>query len=61
MKCTKVRCPLQHNIDDECNIIGDCPYRTEPIDFQKVIESYCEYIADLVVKKLEEKQKDDCQ
>lgn len=50
-KCSKIRCPMQHNNNDDCNI-EDCPYRTEAIDPQEVINSLCDYIASLVAQKL---------
>lgn len=50
MKCSKRRCPIQHNMDD-CDL-EDCPYRTEDADPREVMETLCNYIADLVVQKL---------
>lgn len=56
MKCSKTRCPIQHNmISDDCDL-EDCPYRTEPIDLNGVMEAFCNHIADLVVEKLVEKE-----
>ena len=52
MKCSKRKCPMQHNtIPDDCNL-DDCPYRTEDVEPQEVIRALCNYIADLVVQKL---------
>lgn len=52
MRCSKVRCPMQHDtISNDCNI-EECPYRTEEINPEKVMEYWCNHIADLVVKKL---------
>ena len=55
MKCSKRMCPMQHVSDD--SDIKNCPYRTEDVDPQEVVRELCNYIADLVVQKLEEKEK----
>ena len=55
MKCSKRMCPMQH-ISDDCDV-KDCHYRTEDVDPQEVVRELCNYIADLVVQKLEEKEK----
>lgn len=52
MKCSKRMCPMR-NVPDDCDV-EDCRYRTEDIDPQEVIRALCEYIADLVVKKIKE-------
>ncbi len=54
MKCSKIRCPMQHDtISDDCNI-DDCPYRTEAIEPQEIMRTLCNHIADLVVQKLKQ-------
>ena len=55
MKCSKRMCPMQRTISDDCDI-KDCPYRTEDVEPQEVIKSWCNYIADLVVQKLKESE-----
>ena len=54
MKCSERLCPMQH-ISDDCDI-KDCPYRTEEVDPQEVVRELCNYIADLVVQKLKERE-----
>ena len=56
MKCSKRKCPIQYDsIFDTCDI-PDCPYRTEDIDPQQVMNLLCDYIADIVVRRLKEDQ-----
>ena len=56
MKCSKTRCPMQHDtISDDCNL-DDCPYRTEAIEPQEVMRALCNRIADLVVQKLKQEK-----
>ena len=58
MKCSKIRCPMQHyTVPDDCDL-EDCPYRTISIEPQEMMEVLCNHIADLVVKKLAEQKKD---
>ena len=55
MKCSKRRCPMQHNtISPDCDN-ENCPWRTEDVEPHEVIKALCNYIADLVVQKLKEK------
>lgn len=45
---------MQHDtVSDDCDLKG-CPYRTEDIE-PEVIRALCNYIADLVVQKLKDK------
>lgn len=58
MKCSKIRCPMQHDtISQDCDI-ENCPWRTEDVEPQEAMKTLCNYIADLVVKKLKEKTDD---
>lgn len=58
MKCSKIKCPMQHNtISDDCDL-EDCPYRTEYVEPQETMRALCNYIADLVVQKLKIESED---
>ena len=58
-KCSKIKCPMQHDmVSDDCNI-EDCPYRTEVVEPQEVINALCNYVADLVVQKLKAESEDE--
>ena len=58
MKCSKINCPVQYNVDNngitECKLssIDECPYYTPEIDYKLLYEYTCNHIADLVVMKL---------
>ena len=58
MKCSKRRCPMQHDrISDNCDV-KTCQYRTEDIDPQEIVRTFCNHIADLVVQKLRAESED---
>ena len=55
--CSGTRCPfMTDQSPSECMCTETCEYFTQEIDYQNVIENFCDHIADLVVKKLKEEE-----
>lgn len=58
MKCSKIKCLMQHNTISDDYDLEDCPDRTEYVEPQETMRALCNYIADLVVQKLKAESED---
>lgn len=54
MSCSKILCPMNGNyeyVNKECNLTN-CPYYTESVDFNKIIDVLADKIAEKVIGKI---------